>query len=53
MCKSLAYLRPSIFANGGDREDVPEKEICEKLGIETVFGVGGGKIQSSSKLIET
>jgi len=43
-----------IFANGGDRreEDVPEKEICDKLGIEMVYGVGGEKKESSSSLIK-
>ncbi len=44
-----------IFANGGDRQnkdDIPEYSLCEKLGIETVFEVGGEKIQSSSNLIK-
>jgi hypothetical protein len=29
-----------------------EVELCEKLGIKIVYGVGGGKAQSSSWLIE-
>lgn len=44
-----------IFANGGDRKskmDIPEKRICEIHGIQMVFGVGGNKVQSSSKLIK-
>ncbi len=43
-----------LFANGGDREnvkDIPEYEVCKENGIKMVFGVGGGKIQSSSKLV--
>ena len=43
-----------IFANGGDRKnvkDIPEYEICKKNGIKMIFGVGGEKIQSSSKLV--
>ena len=43
-----------IFANGGDRKntkDIPEYEICKENGIKMIFGVGGGKIQSSSKLV--
>uniref|UniRef100_A0A7C3SR27 Cytidyltransferase n=1 Tax=Dictyoglomus turgidum TaxID=513050 RepID=A0A7C3SR27_9BACT len=53
VCKTLAKLKPDIFAKGGDRtlENIPEKEVCEKLGIKMVFGVGGGKIQSSSWLL--
>lgn len=51
--KTLKSLKPDIFAKGGDRNlnNIPEKEICEELGIKMIFGVGGGKIQSSSWLI--
>ena len=53
VCKTLESLNPNIFAKGGDRNlgNIPEKEVCERLGIEMVFNVGGGKIQSSSWLI--
>ena len=43
-----------IFANGGDRKnikDIPEYEICKKHAIEMIFDIGGGKIQSSSDLV--
>ena len=42
-----------IFTNGGDQteETIGEKSICEKLGIEMVFGLGD-KIQSSSWLLK-
>jgi len=42
-----------IFANGGDTEtySISEKSICDKLGIEMVFGLGD-KIQSSSWLLK-
>ena len=41
------------FANGGDRKDdnIPEYDLCEELGIEMLFNVGGGKTQSSSDLL--
>ena len=41
------------FANGGDRtsDNVPEMKVCEELGVEMIWGLGGGKIQSSSWLI--
>jgi D-beta-D-heptose 7-phosphate kinase/D-beta-D-heptose 1-phosphate adenosyltransferase len=41
------------FANGGDRVDgnTPEKEYCEANGIDMLWNIGGGKIQSSSNLI--
>ncbi len=52
--RSLAKLKPAIFANGGDRfkKNVPEVAVCKRLGIKMVFNVGaGGKIQSSSWMV--
>lgn len=44
-----------IFANGGDRNDagsIAEAEVCARLGIEIVFGVGGDdKADASSRII--
>ena len=41
------------FANGGDRGkgNVPELDICRDLNVTMLWGIGGGKIQSSSWLI--
>ena len=54
VCTELAQLRPTIFANGGDRkgDNIPEYVLCEKLGIQMVFNVGGGKVQSSSSMVQ-
>lgn len=44
-----------IFAKGGDKtkNNIPEKDLCEKLGIKMKFGVGGyNKLQSSSRLVD-
>lgn len=52
--RTLAKVRPAIFANGGDRfsKNVPEVAVCKELGIKMVFNVGqGGKVQSSSWMI--
>lgn len=53
VCLQLQEIKPHIFANGGDRVagNIPEYELCEKLGITMFFNVGGGKIESSSELI--
>ena len=53
VCKTLESVRPDIFTNGGDQSNdiIPEKDICEKLGIKLVDGMGN-KIQSSSWLLE-
>ena len=41
------------FANGGDRKkgNVPELDVCKNLNVVMLWNVGGGKIQSSSWLI--
>ena len=43
-----------IFMNGGDRVEgnTPEEEYCRENGIETLYNIGGGKTESSSRLIE-
>ena len=54
VCETLRYVKPNIFANGGDRKamsDIPEAAVCQELGIHMVFNVGGGKVQSSSTLV--
>ena len=50
------YEKPDTkiyFANGGDRgkDNVPEVKICKYLDVTMLWGIGGGKIQSSSWLI--
>jgi D-beta-D-heptose 7-phosphate kinase/D-beta-D-heptose 1-phosphate adenosyltransferase len=56
VAQTLATLKPDIFAKGGDRtaENIPpsEVDVCRRLGIELVTGVGGGKVQSSSWLVD-
>ena len=51
VCKSLEFLKPSIFANGGDRSlsEIPETAIIDKYSIKMVDGLGA-KIRSSSKI---
>jgi len=51
VCKSLEYIKPDIFANGGDRslEEIPETAVMEKYNIKMVDGLGL-KIRSSSDL---
>ena len=53
---ALAVLKPFAFTKGGDRDaasNVPEFELCEQMGTQVIFNVGGGKIQSSSTLVES
>ena len=60
VCKTIAAIAKQYgesyslaFANGGDQnnETIPEKSICETMGIELLDGLGD-KIQSSSWLLK-
>jgi len=61
VCKTLEMLRSNMlstdhltFAKGGDRfaSEIPEAEVCHRLGIDMVDGLGN-KIQSSSWLLRS
>jgi cytidyltransferase-like protein len=65
VCKTLEYLYKRVcpmlyrnyelaFANGGDQNNdtIPEKPVCQELGIRLIDGLGE-KIQSSSWLLES
>ena len=54
VCEALRRHVPDAFANGGDRktENTPEMDVCEELGIQMMWAVGGSnKPQSSSWLV--
>jgi len=50
VCAALQELKPDYFGNGGDRtvKNTPEQDLCESLGIEMIFNLGGGKYNSST-----
>ena len=52
VCEALSRLKPRAFANGGDRkvDNSPELAVCQKLGIEMLWNMGGGKTDSSSDI---
>jgi D-beta-D-heptose 7-phosphate kinase/D-beta-D-heptose 1-phosphate adenosyltransferase len=53
VCEALQRIKPTYFANGGDRKNnnTPEMDVCEREGIALLWNIGGGKIQSSSTLV--
>ena len=53
VCEAIVRCKPDAFANGGDRkgDNTPEVALCNDLGIQLLWNVGGGKIQSSSELV--
>lgn len=54
VCETIRMFKPDIFCNGGDRlpDNTPEVLMCKELGIEMKFNIGGGKVESSSELVE-
>lgn len=55
VCEALRRHRPDAFANGGDRKEknTPEMDVCEELGIQMMWAIGGNnKPQSSSWLVD-
>ena len=53
VCEAIQRLKPTYFANGGDRgrANTPEQQVCAEIGVELLWGVGGTeKLQSSSSL---
>ena len=56
VCEAIRRLKPTYFANGGDRirSNTPEQTVCEELGVKLLWGMGGTeKLQSSSELTQT
>lgn len=60
VCKTLKVIAENYsakyelaFANGGDQNNdtIPEKQVCEEVGITLIDGLGA-KIQSSSWLLK-
>lgn len=53
VCEAIRRLSPTFFANGGDRgrANTPEQSVCEELGVQLLWGIGGEeKLDSSSTL---
>lgn len=55
VCEAIKRHKPTFFANGGDRgrSNTPEQTVCEELGVELLWGIGGEeKADSSSDLVK-
>jgi D-beta-D-heptose 7-phosphate kinase/D-beta-D-heptose 1-phosphate adenosyltransferase len=50
VCEALRRIKPRYFANGGDRKpgNTPEMEVCNELGIEMLWSIGGNNKANSS-----
>lgn len=52
--KAIEKIKPNFFFKGGDRtgiENIPEWEVCQKLGVQIVTNTGSDKCWSSSALL--
>jgi len=53
VCEAIRRLKPTYFANGGDRgkDNTPEVLLCKEMGVELLWGIGGKeKVAASSEL---
>ena len=53
VCEAIRRLKPTYFANGGDRgkSNTPEQAVCEEIGVKLLWGIGGEeKLESSLDL---
>ena len=53
VCEAIRRLKPTYFANGGDRgkSNTPEQSVCDELGVKLLWAIGGEeKLDSSSEL---
>jgi cytidyltransferase-like protein len=53
--ETLKLVKPDVLASGCDEshpDAVKEAEICQNLGIKSVWNVGGEKIKSSSVILK-
>ena len=52
--ETLEFVRPNIFAKGGDRlpDNMPssEIEVCQKIGCKIIYGIGK-QLRSSFELV--
>lgn len=52
-CDAIRKVKPDYFGNGGDRiqGNTPETALCDEIGVDLLWNLGGERIQSSSELV--
>jgi glycerol-3-phosphate cytidylyltransferase-like family protein len=50
--KAIEQVKPDYFGHGGREYEIPEKSICEKMGIKLVWGLGGDLNFSSGDIVD-
>jgi len=50
--EAIETIRPDFFGHGGKEYDIPEKYLCEKYGIKTIWGLGGDIRFSSNDIVD-
>jgi glycerol-3-phosphate cytidylyltransferase-like family protein len=52
ICEVVESLKPDFFGHGGKPYDIPERALCDELGIELVWGLGGDIEFSSGDIVD-
>jgi len=54
VCEAIQAIKPNYFCKGGDRDlsNIPEVDVCNKVGTTIITGCGDEKYWSSSDFIK-
>jgi cytidyltransferase-like protein len=50
--REITYIKPDIFADGGDGSNLPEREVCERIGVTVILNVGEPRPYPSSRRLQ-
>ena len=52
ICKAVELVKPAFFGHGGKPYDIPERALCDNLGVELIWGLGGDIEFSSGDIVD-
>lgn len=50
--KAIEEIKPDYFGHGGKEYNIPEKQLCEKLGVQLIWELGGDIKFSSGDIVD-
>jgi glycerol-3-phosphate cytidylyltransferase-like family protein len=50
--KAVELIKPDFFGHGGVEYDIPEKKLCDELGVKMVWGLGGDIKFNSNDIVD-
>lgn len=50
--EAVEQTKPDFFGHGGKEYDIPEKALCDKMGIQLIWGLGGEVRFNSGDIVD-